>query len=204
MEAYSIKQGEELVKAARHAIELCATTPKFDERIIEKSIEGFKESKGIFITIEHYPTRAVRGSIGITNPIAPVSKSLVEAAVSAAIDDPGYVPVSHQELDDITVGVSVLSKPERIRGKTQDSIKRQVKVGRDGLIIKYGYHEGVLLPIVPIEQRWNKEQFLDNLCASANLPLHVWKTQDAVLYRFTAQLFRELSPRGPIEEIAFG
>lgn len=203
MEAYSMKQGEELVKAARHAIELCTTTPKFESGMVERSIAGFSESRGIMVTIEHYPTRTTRGRIGIVESALPLSKSLVEAAVSAAIDDPGYVPVSHHELDDITVSVSILSKPERLKGRTQESIKRQVKVGRDGLMIRYGYHEGILLPIAPIEQRWNKEQFLDNLCISAGLPLHVWKTQEAVLYRFGAQLFRELSPRGPIEEIAF-
>ncbi|MDE1823243.1 MAG: TIGR00296 family protein [Candidatus Micrarchaeota archaeon] len=203
MEAYSIKQGEELVKAARHAIELCTTTPQFNGRMIEKSVERFTERKGVFVTIEHYPTKTMRGNIGITEPIAPLSKSLVEAAVAAAIDDPGYVPVSHHELDEMVVSVSILAKPEKLKGRTAEVLKRQIKIGRDGLMIRYGYHSGILLPIVPIEQRWNKDQFLDNLCINANLPLHIWKTHDAVLYRFGAQLFRELSPRGPIEEIAF-
>ena len=202
MDVYTIKHGEELVKAARHAVELCLMSPNFKTSMLESHLGGFKERHGVIVTIQHYPTMTMRGSMGFPKPTGAVRHLVIEAAVAAAIEDPGYVPVSHMEFEDIVISVDILSMPEPVKG-TPDAKKRKIKIGRDGLMIEYGFRTGILLPIVPIEGRWTKDQFLEALCKKAGFDEDAWKRSDYSLFRFTSQTFRELSPRGPTEEIIF-
>ena len=64
-----------------------------------------------------------------------------------------------------------------------------VRVGTDGLIVQGGAKQGVLLPHVPIEQGWTKEQYLEGICRKAGLPTDAWRT--ARLLRFQAAVFSE-------------
>lgn len=203
MKLYSIEDGETLVRAARNTIELYLSSPKFKRSIVESYVEKFNERYGVFVTIEHYPTKALRGCIGFPTTTKSVKELLPEAAIAAATEDPRFVSVSHMEFEHMVVSVNILSKPEQIKANTIEKIKKEIKVGRDGLILRYGYNSGLFLPIVPVEQGWNVEEYLDNLCLKAQLHEHTWKTSNVELYKFTSQEFRELSPNGPIEEIMF-
>jgi hypothetical protein len=49
---------------------------------------------------------------------------------------------------------------------------------------------GLLLPQVPVEQGWNREEFLDHTCLKAGLEAGCWR-EGAELYCFTAQVFGE-------------
>jgi uncharacterized protein (TIGR00296 family) len=197
---YSLEEGEELVRAARNAIELSIISQNLDKEIIEKKLNKFDQKHGVFVTIYHYPTRTLRGCIGFMEGIGPIKRLIVDAAIGAAAEDPRFVPISHLEFEHMIIEVSILSKTERIIGEPQE-IKEQVKIGRDGLVIEYGYHKGLLLPIVAVDQRWYPEEFLENVCIKAGLPDHMWKQHDIFLYRFSTQVFREVEPRGKIEEV---
>ena len=78
-----------------------------------------------------------------------------------------------------------------------------IKIGRDGLIVEKGYFKGLLLPQVPIEQGWDTEEFLNQTCQKAGLNLDAWIDNDTSIYRFTGQIFHEVSPNGDIEEKRF-
>ncbi|MGC8710386.1 MAG: TIGR00296 family protein [Candidatus Micrarchaeia archaeon] len=200
MKVYKLSEGEKLVKSARNAIELYLRSPKFDRSIIEKSLAEFNDNVGVFVTIEHYPTMSLRGCIGFPRAVGPIKKTLVEAAIAAATEDPRFIPLSHVELDDIIIEVSILTEPVLIGG-TPSEIKRQIKIGKDGLIIEYGYESGLLLPIVAVEQKWNEEEFLNNVCIKAGLREDTWKHGNATLYKFSTQVFREESPNGKVIEV---
>ncbi len=200
MQAYTLEEGERLVRAARHAIELYISTREFRNEVIENTLTGFEQNHGVFVTIYHYPTRTLRGCIGFTEGIGELKKLLVEAAIAAATEDPRFVEVSHREFEHMTLEVSVLSKSEKIHGSPEE-IKKQVRVGRDGLIVEYGYHKGLLLPIVGAEERWSTQQFLDNVCVKAGLPEHTWRNSSALLHKFTTQVFAETEPKGKIKEV---
>ena len=200
MRAYSLEEGTRLVKAARHAIELYITTKVFRGDAVEKTLPEFTQKHGVFVTIYHYPTRTLRGCIGFPEGIGEIRKLIVEAAVAAAVEDPRFVPVSHLEFEHTVIEISVLSKPEKIEGNAEQ-IKKHVKIGRDGLVIEYGYHKGLLLPIVPVEERWSVPRFLDEVCMKAGLPERTWANGTASLYKFSSQVFREKEPRGAVEEV---
>lgn len=200
MHAYSLEQGDKLVRAARQAIELYITTKEFRGDAVEKTLPEFTQKHGVFVTIYHYPTRTLRGCIGFPEGIGEVRKLVVEASVAAATEDPRFVPVSHREFEHTVLEVSVLSSMEPTKGNAEQ-IKKQIKIGRDGLVIEYGYHKGLLLPIVPVEERWSVPRFLDEVCIKAGLPEHTWTHGTASLYKFSTQVFRETEPRGKVEEV---
>jgi uncharacterized protein len=200
--AYNLAQGNQLVKAARNSIELFLMNPHFSKSMMKKSIEDFDQMHGIFVTLEHYPTRELRGCIGFPRPIAPISESVVDAAIAAAFEDPRFVSVSKQELDDLLVEVSILSAPVQVIGtakKRMDSIK----LGQDGLMIQYGIYGGLLLPVVAMENKWDKKKFLEELCKKAGLQSNYWSQPSVRLYKFEAQVFREETPRGKAVEVKY-
>jgi uncharacterized protein (TIGR00296 family) len=200
LKTYTLKEGEKLVKAARNAIELYIKSPRFEKSMIEKTLSEFNEKAGVFVTINHYPTMSLRGCIGYFKAIGPVKRLLVEAAIAAATEDPRFIPLSVGELNDVVIEVSILSEPQQLKG-TPEEIKKEIKIGRDGLLIEYGYYSGLLLPIVAVEEKWSVEKFLENVCIKAGLHPHMWKRSDITLYKFQTQVFREEEPNGKIVEI---
>ncbi len=201
MKTYTLKDGERFVKAARNAIELYIKSPRFDRGIIEKTLEEYNEKSGVFVTIDHYPTMSLRGCIGFPRAVGPLKTLLVEAAIAAATEDPRFAPLSVHELNEVIIEVSVLTEPQEIKAKTPDEKKKEIKIGRDGLIIEYGFYSGLLLPIVPIEEHWDVDEFLENVCIKAGLPIDAWKRSNVTLYKFQSQVFREEEPNGKVIEI---
>ncbi|MGC8670080.1 MAG: TIGR00296 family protein [Candidatus Micrarchaeia archaeon] len=200
MHIYSIEEGTQLVKAARNAIELYIKNPHFDKKHIQESLRNFADYYGVFVTLEYYPLNTLRGCIGYPNAVGPIKNSLVEAAIGAAFEDPRFNPLSIKELDDITVEVSILSKPEELPKDYKKRIE-SIKIGRDGLIVEFGFYSGLLLPIVPVEEKWDKEKFFQETCIKAGLPEGYWRRADVKLFKFETQIFKEEEPNGKIKEI---
>jgi hypothetical protein len=198
---YSLEEGSTLVKAARSTIELYLKSPRFSRLMIERYLQRFDTSSGVFVTLEHYPTMTLRGCIGFPNPIGPLKRLLVEAAIAAAFEDPRFPPISDHELGELVIEVSVLTKPEHIDKSTVSGRLKEIKIGRDGLMINYGFKSGLLLPIVAVHELWNKEEFLNNLCLKAGLPEDAWKRPEISLYKFSTQVFKEKEPMGTVEEV---
>ena len=202
MEIYSIEEGEELVRAARKTLIEFVSHAKFDRQSVERHTRKFTEKHGVFVRVEHWPTRTPRGSMGFVHPRTGIGSALLEATIGAA-EDKDFVPISHREIEHIVVEVDVLSEPEELKGSTSARLKK-VKSGRDGIIATYGFHTGIVLPIEASENDWKKEEILEHACMKAGLSADSWKRDDVKIHKFTSQVFRELSPDGPIEEIVFG
>lgn len=198
--SYSLRDGERLVKAARQAIELQILSPRFKPEMVDRYLEDFHEERGVYVTIEHYPTGVMRGSMGFSSPL-PIKHSLVDAAIAAASDDPRFVSVSHMEFEHMVVEVSILSRSIRIKAKKAEEIKREIELGKDGLMIESGYQRAVILPKLPLQNGWGKDELLENLCTAADLPKHCWKNPGVKLQKFSCQVFRESAPGGSVEEV---
>ena len=126
----------------------------------------------------------LRGCIGHTRADLPLYQAVQQMAVSAATGDPRFPPLTAEGLDAITVEISVLSPFRRVTDV------EQIQVGVHGLMIFAGGRQGILLPQVPVEQGWDREEYLDNLCLKANLSVGCWQ-EGATLYAFTAVVFGE-------------
>ncbi len=192
-----LKQGAALVKSARRAIEDKLSGKSYGERGFEPKLD----KRGVFVTLETFPDRGLRGCIGFPQPTHALNEAVREAALSAAFGDPRFPPLQKSELERITIEISVLTPPEPLEARAPEEIPRKIKIGRDGLIIQRGFASGLLLPIVPVEWGWSATEFLEHLCDKAGLPRGSWRDANAKLFVFESQVFREKTPRGEVEEV---
>ena len=195
----SIDQGKKAITFARFVL---SSTVK-NERMPDDSLPSiFDEPHGVFTTLHTYPSHQLRGCIGIPEPVMPLKKALIESAQSVT-HDPRFAVLQSNELDNIIVEVTILTKPQIIEEKEPEKILDAVKVGRDGLIIEQGFYKGLLLPQVPVEQKWNKSTFLQHTCLKAGLPGDVWMDERTIIKKFTGQIFTEVKPFGEVKEKTF-
>jgi len=159
----------------------------------------FDEKQGVFVTIHTYPDHSLRGCIGIPLPVMPLKDAIVEGAESAT-RDPRFPLLSETELDDIIIEVTILTKPEKIIVKNPKDYPSNIEIGRDGLIVEQGFHKGLLLPQVPVEQGWDKEEYLSHTCMKAGLMPDAWFDKETKIFRFQGQIFTETTPGGEIKE----
>ena len=188
-----LEDGEKLVRYARKVIENHVRGKESEE------MENFEEKMGVFVTLNTYPDKMLRGCIGIPEPIMPLKKAIKEAAISAC-HDPRFPDVRENEVDNIVVEVTVLTPPRVIKCKPEE-YEKNIKVGRDGLIVERGYYKGLLLPQVPVEYGWNVEEFLRHTCMKAGLPMDAWKDEGTRIYKFQGEIFAEEEPRGRIIKV---
>jgi len=161
----------------------------------------FQEKRGVFVTIHSHPEHELRGCIGIPYPVMPLKSAIIEAAKST-IRDPRFLPLSKKELNHIIVEITILTKPELLIVKKPELYPQHINIGKDGLIINHKGRSGLLLPQVPVEQDWDVEEFLSQICFKAGLPPDTWFEEDAEILTFSGQIFTEILPNGAIEEKA--
>lgn len=108
-------------------------------------------------------------------------------AVSASRSDPRFAPVTREELPDLRIEISVLSELVRIASADLSSIV----IGRDGVVVRRGRVQAVLLPQVATEQGFEAEAFLNAVCHKARLPRGSWREPETHVFTFTADVFVE-------------
>ncbi len=190
--------GVYLVKLARDSIAAYLNGKKIlkPDKPPKMALEKF----GVFVTLQTYPKKKLRGCIGYPNPIKELGQAVVECAISAAVGDPRFEQLKLEELSAVTVEISVLTKPELVSVKNPEDYLKAIKVGRDGLLIEHDIYSGLLLPQVPIDCGWNEEEFLRNTCDKAGLHKECWQDKNTRVYAFQARIFAEKEPNGPVTE----
>ena len=192
----NLDEGKKAVEYARNVIEEYVKNQRIPTTNLDKV---FNETQGAFVTIHTYPDHDLRGCIGIPLPVMPLKEAIAEGAKSAT-HDPRFPPLSEQELDNIIIEVTVLTKPEPINVENPQDYLKQIKIGRDGLIVEQGFYKGLLLPQVPVEQGWDKQEFLSHTCMKAGLMPDAWFDKNTKILRFSGQVFTETKPKGEIME----
>lgn len=165
---------------ARRAIEQYFETGELLRSPVKKAF--LKENRGAFVTL--HVDGELRGCVGYPVPVKPLDETIIEMAVAAATQDARFEPLAAAEMPRLKIEVSVLGLPEPVADPGR------VEVGRHGIIVSKGKYRGLLLPQVPIEQRWDRETYLAHGCLKAGLPPEEWK-KGAKIEVFTAQVFSE-------------
>jgi uncharacterized protein (TIGR00296 family) len=119
-------------------------------------------------------------------------------AARGASRDPRFHILSKDELDKITVEVTILTVPELFVVESPLEIPEKIRIGIDGLMIEKDGHRGLLLPQVPSEWGWNAVEYLENLCLKAGLPRNSWKQDSTRLLHFSGDIFAEQEPMGTV------
>ncbi len=181
------EEGKEGLKLARAAIE-----KYLSENIKIKPGEDlpaiFEEKRGVFVTLNKYGE--LRGCIGYPYPIFKLKDAIIDAAISAAVNDPRFPRVTKEEFRDIVIELTILTTPQVLKVKPKD-LPQQIEIGRHGLIVKKGIYQGLLLPQVATEYNWSSEEFLCQTCWKAGLPQDAWLEKDTEVSTFEGQIFKE-------------
>ena len=191
----SDSDGVVLVKTARKAVtEFLSNGNKMK---LESDLEEkFSFNSGVFVTLNN--PDGLRGCIGFPMPEKKLSHGIIDAAISAATEDPRFPSVKTNELNDIVFEVTVLTPPVEIDVSDPTEYLEKIKVGRDGLIIRHSFSSGLLLPQVPVEYGWNVEEFLQHTCEKAGLSRDTWKNESVKIEKFEGIIFKEETPNGAI------
>jgi uncharacterized protein len=194
----SISEGAELIRLARTAVE-----KYLQESVIVRPENDKSDKAGIFVTLNYLARNKqehLRGCIGFPLPEKKLHESVVEAAIAAATQDPRFPPVYLEELDNIIFEISVLTMPQEIKVNPAD-YKNEIKLARDGLILHSRFGSGLLLPQVPVELKWDVDEYLANICYKAGAPPDAWLDPTSKLYKFQASVFKEIEPRGMVVKL---
>lgn len=186
-------EGRFAVVLARSAVDAETDRGKIDTSMIPAS---FEEKRGVFVTLKTYPGGELRGCIGFPEPVYPLGEAIIQAA-QYACHDPRFNDLKKEETDAVTVEVSVLTVPQLMTVEAENR-PQAVEIGKDGLIVERGRYRGLLLPQVAVEWEWNSEEFLTHACFKAGLKSNMWKSNETRVFKFQAEIFSEVSPRGEI------
>jgi AmmeMemoRadiSam system protein A len=172
----------ELLAIARKSVEFVVQKDKLYELPASASAT-LNQERGAFTTLTEHG--ALRGCIGYTSAIKPLYMTVRDTATHAALHDPRFSPVSASELPSLEYEISVLSPLRRVTDV------QQIRIGEHGLLMKNGDSEGLLLPQVPVEQKWDRQTFLEQTCRKAGMRTGCWKDEDTDIFSFTAVVFNE-------------
>ncbi|MFL6474646.1 MAG: TIGR00296 family protein [Nitrososphaera sp.] len=197
----SLVEGAKLVRLARTAVE-----KYLHESIVINPERESSEKTGIFVTLNYLTSSKkeyLRGCIGFPLPEKVLYQGVIDAAIAAATEDPRFPPLDVQELDNIIFEVSILSPPQEIRAENPADYRKEIAIGRDGLLLRWRFGSGLLLPQVPLELNWNTDEYLANICYKASAPPDVWLDPQSKLFKFQAEVFKEVNPNGEIVKVGY-
>jgi uncharacterized protein (TIGR00296 family) len=194
---FSASDGSLLISAARSAISSFLRARKVVVPAELLADPRFDQKLGCFVTLKLKTDHSLRGCIGFPEPSHKLHQALSMAAIYAATEDPRFPPVRSAELEHLLLEVSLLTQPEKVEVAPSERAS-VVKVGFDGLILRWPFGSGLLLPQVATEQDWNAKEFLQNLSLKAGANPDEWERPESILYKFHAHVFQETSPNGPV------
>ncbi len=141
------------------------------------------EQRGVFVTLTI--NKKLRGCIGYIIGVKPLYEAVFDNARAAAFKDPRFYPLNQEEFKNVSIEITVLSPLKKIEHI------QEINVGKHGILMKNNGFQGVLLPQVAIEYKWDRQTFLENTCIKASMSPDCWKDQKTEIYIFSGEVFDE-------------
>ena len=185
--ALFMKPIDEMLNIAKKAVKTYLET---GEQILvpEDCPEELKEKLGVFVTLNK--NNQLRGCIGYPEPIESAIQATISVAIAAASEDPRFPQVIPEEYDNLEFEVTVLTKPQLMEIAHPSEYLNNIKIGKDGLMIKKGYSKGLLLPQVATENNFDVETFLEHTCMKAGISADSYLDESCDVYTFQGQIFK--------------
>ena len=158
-----------IIALAKAAILVALNQPEeFDLEGALKKFPLLEENGAAFVTINKEPNEQLRGCIGSLQAYRPLYEDIIHNAQAAALRDPRFLPLSVEELDQIKIEVSILSKPQPLDYEDIHDLRSKIVPFQDGVVLKLDGRQATYLPQV-WEQLPAFEDFFSSLCMKANL-----------------------------------
>jgi AmmeMemoRadiSam system protein A len=153
----------------------------------DETAPWLEEPGACFVTLTQ--EGELRGCIGTLEPRRSLLMDVKGNAVSAALRDPRFLPLTADELDITAVEVSLLSPTQAMDVAHEEHALAQLRPGIDGIVFEYGRYRSTFLPQV-WEQLPQARQFMAHLKRKAGLPEDFW-AEGVKLSRYTVTKWRE-------------
>ncbi|TVO53246.1 AmmeMemoRadiSam system protein A [Denitromonas halophila] len=164
--------------AIEHALDL-GPAPADDPDLAERG--------ATFVTLTR--NGQLRGCIGSLKPQRALGADVVANALSAALHDPRFTPMTADEWPHIRVEVSLLGRAEFLDAKSEAEVLAQLKPGKDGVIFFNGCQQATFLPQV-WAQLPDPRDFLTELKKKAGLSADYWSSA-VMVATYPVQKWRE-------------
>jgi AmmeMemoRadiSam system protein A len=128
----------------------------------------------------------------------PLAQDIVLRASSAAHEDPRFPPLVEDELEGLTIEISVLNTPHPLVCENRLAIPAALQPGVDGVILTHGKMRATFLPQV-WERVPDPRQFLDLLCRKAGLPENAWLELPLKFSTYSSFSFQRANPANAAE-----
>ncbi len=159
--------------------------PSLDDENITPTLHAEGAS---FVTLTMHGN--LRGCIGALEPYQPLVDDVREHAVAAAMEDYRFPPVQDNELANIKIEVSRLTRPVRLEYSDADDLLGKLRPTVDGVILKDGFRRATFLP-----QVWEKipgpVEFLENLCYKMGASQDAWRRKHLDVLVYQVEEFHE-------------
>ena len=168
-----------LLALARRAISQAVSRNSIPD---SPSLAQFAHSGGAFVTLRC--NGKLRGCVGRVDSADSLTEIVAQSAITAAVADPRFKPLSAPDVSALDIEISVISEPFEIA-------PAEFELGIHGVIVNCGAARGLLLPQVASEHNWSRDEFLDAACRKAGLRAGAWRHPETRLFAFTAEVFSE-------------
>jgi AmmeMemoRadiSam system protein A len=176
-------KGKVLLPIARAAISCALNVP----RTADETASWLSEPGACFVTLTQ--DGELRGCIGSLLAHRPLLDDVKSNAVSAALRDTRFMPLSAAELDITNIEVSLLSPSKTMTFRDEADALAQLHPDVDGVIFEYRHYRSTFLPQV-WEQLPQPQEFMAHLKHKAGLPADFW-SQEVRLSRYTVEKWKE-------------
>lgn len=138
----------------------------------------------------------LRGCIGGLVAEEPLWLDVQRRAGQAALRDYRFVPVQSDELPNIDIEVSVLTKPAPLAYDSPDDLLRKLRPHVDGVVLRQGSNRATFLPQV-WESVPEPAQFLSMLCQKLGAPPDAWRRGHLEVDIYQVEEFSEPELKAP-------
>lgn len=181
-------QQKELLQLARTQIDSALRNQNNDFQLKFNDEAALAGKQGVFVTL--IINDQLRGCIGHIIPQEPMVKAIRDNAVSAALRDSRFSPLTLAELDKVKIEISLLTVPQLLTGKDYQDKMNKLRPNIDGIVLINGDKDATFLPQV-WEQISDKQDFLKQLSLKAGMSENAWQDLSTLWYVYQVKGFEE-------------
>jgi len=188
IESLTLEERKQLLRIAREALKLGVyghPVGPIDHRSFS---EKLRENGASFVTLTN--GGQLRGCIGTLEPYQPLIDDVRDHTVAAATQDFRFHPVRPEELVNISIEISRLTKPKSLAYSNYADLLSKLRPGVDGVVLLDGFRKATFLP-----QVWDKipdpKEFLSHLSTKMGLPSNAWQVKNLDVLIYQVEEFHE-------------
>lgn len=177
-----------LLELAREALVCAVRGESFPHLDFKTLSPALRENGASFVTLTKHGD--LRGCIGTLEARQPLVEDVREHAAEAALDDYRFPPVTVNELPDIRIEISRLTKPQALEYNDPNDLLHRLTPGLDGVVLRDKFRRATFLPQV-WEHLPDPEHFLDQLSLKMGADRHYWRSNRLTVETYRVEDFHE-------------